>query len=1115
MDEQRVDESGYYRFPSISGRTLVFAADDDLWTVPVEGGVARRLTTGLGGCAYPRFSPDGNWIAFSGQDEGPMEVYVIPSAGGVPRRLTYLGTNVLVTGWTPDGRVVFASNAGQPFERMVTLFVVSPEDCLVEQLPYGPALTVSFGPSGGTVLGRYGMVTREPAYWKRYRGGTAGDIWVDPTGEGTFRRLISLPGNLTHPLWLGDRVYFASDHEGTGNLYSCRSDGSDLRRHTAHRDYYVRHPTTDGKSIVYHAGADIYHFRPADAGTEHEPKGSGGHVSLVPITYASPRTQRNRRFFDASQFLDDYALHPDGHLLAAVTRGKAFVFGNWEGPVVQLGQVDGVRYRFPRWLADRSRVVLVSDADGEEALELHSLDEVGSFQRLGEAELGVSIGSPRLVKPAPVGTAIALSNHRNELIIIDPDDPGAKVLDRSSYHEVMGFDWSPDGRWIAYACSHGPQTLVLKICELESGETREVTRPGLADVSPAFSSDGQYLYFIGYRAFNPVMDELQFDLSFPRGSRPYVITLSHDAPSPFLQVPEPPGTEGRGKGRREKAAGPEGEATEREPDAVQVDFDGIADRIEPFPVSEQRYRAVYPLKDDDKIMFSYYPVEGMLDESLFSDPNAEGKTVLQTFDFSTRETETLIQGFNELVLSGDRTTMAYRAGRRLRVLKAGEKPEETKAPDEPGRKNGWVDFRRIKASVFPPAEWRQMYRHAWRLQRDHFWHEELADVDWNEVYQRYLPLLDRIGTRAEFSDLMWEMQGELGTSHAYEIGGDYRKPPNYRIGCLGAEFRWNDARALWQIQRIVQGDCSEVRTRSPLLSPGVNANEGECVVAIDGRALSRDFSPAQALVNKADAEIALILADETGQERRTVRVRTLSEELPLRYYEWVETNRRFVHERTNGRAGYIHIPDMGPRGYAEFHRAYLREIERDGLVVDVRFNRGGFVSALLLEKLARKRQAFIKTRWFGVLPWPENSPPGPMAVLTNEWAGSDGDIFSHMVKLLGLGPLIGKRTWGGVVGIWPRERLVDRGVTTQPEFSFWFVDRGWSVENYGTDPDIEVEVPPQDYARGVDPQLERGVMELQRIMTTDPGVQPRFEAPPSRAAPRLAAEPDGPERTSN
>ncbi len=375
-------------------------------------------------------------------------------------------------------------------------------------------------------------------------------------------------------------------------------------------------------------------------------------------------------------------------------------------------------------------------------------------------------------------------------------------------------------------------------------------------------------------------------------------------------------------------------------------------------------------------------------------------------------------------------------------------------------------------------------------------------MDWNEVYQRYLPLLDRIGTRGEFSDLMWEMQGELGTSHAYEMGGDYRKPPDYRIGCLGAEFRWNGECALWQIDRIIRGDCSEARTRSPLLTPGVNANEGEFVMAIDGRALSQDLSPAQALVNKADVEIALILVDEKGKDRRTVRVRTLSEELPLRYYEWVETNRRLVHERTDGRAGYIHIPDMGPRGYAEFHRSYLREIERDGLVVDVRFNRGGFVSALLLEKLARKRQAFIKTRWFGVMPWPEESPPGPTAVLTNEWAGSDGDIFSHMVKLLGLGPLIGKRTWGGVVGIWPRERLVDRGVTTQPEFSFWFADRGWNVENYGTDPEIEVEVPPQDYARGVDPQLERGVRELRRIMKSDPGLQPSFEVPPSRAAPR-------------
>ncbi len=1092
-----MSESGYYRFPTVFANTIVFASEDDLWTVSAAGGVARRLTTGLGSSAYPRYSPDGGLIAFSGQEEGPMEVYLMPASGGAPRRLTYLGADAMVTGWTPDGRIVFASNAGRPFARMVQLFAVSPADKRVQQLPYGPALTVSFGPGGASVIGRYGMATREPAYWKRYRGGTAGDIWVDPAGGGTFRRLITLEGNVTHPLWLGERIYFASDHEGVGNLYSCDTNGGNLRRHTSHADYYVRHPSSDGASIVYHAGADLYQF---DAEKNRSRR--------VPVTYASPRTQRNRKFFDAARYLDEYALHPQGHILAAVTRGKPFVFGNWEGPAAQLGESDGVRYRLPRWLHDGNGVVLVSDAAGEESLEIHSLDKLESFERLGESELGLNIGRPRALKPSPTGTMIALTNHRSELILVDTEKPNARVLDCSAYHEIFGFDWSPDGRWIAYACSRGTQTIIIKICDISRGETRAVTAPGLADINPVFSPDGRYLYFVGFRELNPVMDELQFDLGFPRGARPYVLTLQKDEPSPFIPDPKPlqSGDAGDGAPDRHNSHGERAESdgaagADKRPEPVTIEFDGIADRIEAFPVPERRYRAVFPLKD--KVMFTHLPIEGALNQSWTSGRNAEGKAVLELFDFDTQRTETLVSGFSELVLSDDRTTMAYRAGDRLRVVKAGEKPEAKNAEEEPGRKSGWVNLGRLKASLSPPAEWRQMYRHAWRLQRDHFWSADLAQVDWAEVYERYRPLLDRVGTRGEFSDLMWEMQGELGTSHAYEIGGDYRQSPNYRLGVLGADLEWDEASSLWRITRVVRGDPADRRASSPLLRPGVNGRAGETILGIDGRRPNRELSPAELLLNKADTEIALILGDERGENRRTVRVQTLTDEQPLRYRDWVESNRRLVHECTGGRAGYVHIPDMGANGYAEFHRSFLVEIERDGLVVDVRFNRGGFVSALLLEKLARRRLAFVKTRWFGVSPWPEESPPGPTVALTNEWAGSDGDIFSHSVKLLGLGPLVGKRTWGGVVGIWPRERLVDRGITTQPEFSFWFVDVGWEVENYGSEPDIEVEVAPQDYAAGRDPQLERAIAEIERIMQSSPAASPRFDAPPSRAAPGL------------
>jgi tricorn protease len=403
-----------------------------------------------------------------------------------------------------------------------------------------------------------------------------------------------------------------------------------------------------------------------------------------------------------------------------------------------------------------------------------------------------------------------------------------------------------------------------------------------------------------------------------------------------------------------------------------------------------------------------------------------------------------------------------------------------------------------------------MFREAWRLQRDHFWSEDMSAVDWQLVYQRYLKLVDRVASRAEFSDLMWEMQGELGTSHAYELGGDYRPSPRYPQGFLGADFEYDAAGEGYRITHVVQGDSWREQSDSPLNRLGVNIKEGDILLAIDGQRLGRDVPPAQLLVNRAGVEVQLILANHAGQNgeencqpTRAVLVKTLRHEQPAVYREWVESNRRRVHQETEGRVGYVHVPDMGAMGYAEFHRYYLAESEREGLIVDVRFNGGGNVSQLLLEKLARRRMSYKKPRYGELRPYPYHSVLGPLVALTNEFAGSDGDIFCHVFKLMGLGPLIGKRTWGGVIGIWPRHSLVDGSYTTQPEFPSWFEDVGWGVENYGTAPDIEVDIKPQDYAKGRDPQLARAIKEMLQLMQAKPPQLPDFSPPPSRALPQL------------
>lgn len=1124
--------AGYFRFPTIHADTVVFVCEDDLWTVSASGGVARRLTSNLGEVSTPALSPDGEWLAFIGREEGHPEVYLMPAVGGQARRLTFLGATTRVIGWSPDGQdVLFASDAAQAFDRHYYLYAVAREGGEPRLLPSGPAVSISYGPEDGRVIGRRNAL--DLSLWKRYRGGTAGDIWIDEDGSGQWRRLCGtaagecdagnvLQANVALPLWLGQRIYFLSDHEGIANIYSCLPDAADLRRHTRQTEYYARNIASDGQRIVYHAGADLYVYDLA-----------GDTDTRIEVELYSPRVQRNRRFVEPAHYLQSYDINPHGHAVALASRGKVFTMANWEGAVFQHGEElvpngedagepeIAVRRHLATWLHDGQRLVAVSDAEGEEALEIHTADLSAEPKRLS----GLDIGRPIDLVASPYSEHVALSNHRHELILVDLAAETAQALDRSLYSRLRGIAWSPDGNWLAYGFPNTAQTSLIKLCKIETGETWEVTKPVLRDEEPAWDPEGRFLYFLSAREFDPVYDSLHFDLNFPGGMRPYLITLQADLLSPFIPVPHAPGdkpdreddedgdeAEGQdgddsGQEQEDSAERNQGgqepaEAKKEDKESrIEIDLEGITERIIAFPVDDGLYDQIRGLKG--KVLFSSWPIEGSSNtRRRFGTPPSEG--VLEAYDFAEQKLETLVDGVTSFEVSMDSKTLIYQAGNRLRVIKAGEKPDN-KAGSGPSRQSGWLDLGRLKIAVLPGAEWAQMYRHAWRLQRDQFWTEDMAGVDWQAVYRRYWPVLTRVATRSEFSDLMWEMQGELGTSHAYELGGDYKPEPDYYQGFLGADLNYDEATDSYHVERIVRGDPWEEGITSPLGGPGINVKPGDRLLAINGRRLGRTLSPQQLLVNRAGEEVALKVAGQNGTEARIVTIKTLRSERAARYRDWVEDNRRRIHEATGGRVGYVHIPDMGPGGYAEFHRGYLAEVVREGLIVDVRFNRGGHVSQLLLEKLARRRVGYDVQRWGQPDPYPRESVMGPMVALTNEYAGSDGDIFSHAFKMLRLGPLIGKRTWGGVIGIWPREALIDGGYTTQPEFSFWFEDVGWGVENYGTDSDIEVEIMPQDYVAGRDPQMERGIQEILRMLEENPPKLPDFGNRPRRDLPQLPA----------
>ncbi len=1070
---------GYYRYPTIAGDRIVFVCEDDLWSVSADGGVATRLTASFGSCSFPRLSPDGRTIAFVSTDEGTPEVYAMPASGGARERLTFLGAGVAaVTGWAPDGSEIYFVANPTSWDEQPRAFAIAPGGGTPRDLAIGHARAFVRSAGGVTAIGRN---ANDPARWKRYRGGTAGEIWIDATQSGEFVRLTLPDGNPTWPMPIGERVYFLADHEGIGNIYSCAHDGSDLRRHSNEAEYYARFPSTDGKQIVYSAGGEISRY---DVDEDR--------LTKPQIETHSPAPQTVRRFEDASESLEDFAPHPDGTGLAFVSRGQPFTMPFFDGAAVNHGVGSSARARLAEWVHDGKRFACVTDVNGYEQIAVHRADVSEKSRLVTDGD----IGRVTDLKCSPTADVVAFANHRHELCMLDLDDGAVRIVDRCPAHRIGDLAFSPDGRFVAYVWWPAEGTSIVRVVKVKSGKVHDVTSPLRFDRSPAWDPDGKYLYFISTRDFNPVYDALQFELSFPQASRPFVVTLRDDVASPFVPAPKPI--------HRDHEHDHEDRKRPEKPVNVEIDFEGISGRVLGFAVDEGEYDRLVAVRD--RVLFTRFPVKG-IKPSRREDVDNERHGALLAYDFEQQRLATIATDCDDIRLAGDERTLVYRSEDRLRAIDAlADLPEEgddPKPPSDTGRKSGWIDLDRVSVEIVPPDEWAQMYREAWRLQTEQFWVEDMSDIDWDRVYDRYRAVLPRVRTRGELSDLIWEMQGELGTSHAYEYGGDYREPPQYQRGFLGADLVWDDDLAGYRIERIYRGDSWNREIDSPLAEPGLAVRAGDTIVAVGGKRVTRDVSPDRLLVNAAGRYVSVTLRARKDAER-TVLVKALASEAALRYRAWVEANRKLVHERTGERIGYLHIPDMGPWGFSEFHRGYLSEFDREGLIVDVRYNRGGHVSSLLLEKLARKRVGYDAPRYGKLVPYPPESVGGPIVAMTNQFAGSDGDIFSHCFKLYQLGPLVGKRTWGGVVGIDPYHHLVDGTLTTQPEFSFWFVDVGWRVENYGTDPDYDVDIAPQDYRDGKDPQLDLALQLMEDALKGYAQVRPDLSTRPSLPLPTLA-----------
>jgi tricorn protease len=1066
----------YLRYPTLHGDLVAFVAQDEVWLAPVTGGRAWQLTSDHAWIKDLRFSPDGAHLAYVSQRDGAPEVHVVATAGGPSLRTTWWGDmHIRLLGWADAHQVHVASAVREPLRHRTWARTVPLDGGPAQRLPYGPVTALHVAAAGGVVVGTgFGGRRRDPAMWKRYRGGTAGRLWIDPDGAGLFVRLLpELDGQLTAPMWVGGRVAFLSDHEGVGNVYSVLPDGSDLRRHTDHDTYYARHATTDGERVVYAAAGELWLLN--DLAADSRPH-------RLELRTGGPRAARIASPVPAGKHLGDVAVDRAGQASAVEVRGTVQWVTHADGPVRTLAAQPGVRARLARLLGED--VAWVSDGLGEDGLVVSSRDGTG-VRTLAAGRLG----RVRDLAAAPDGSRLAVATHDGRLLLVDPATGADTELAISDNGAVGDLAFSPDSRWLAWT-HPGPYPLrQIKLARLADSTVVDATALRFADFAPTFTLDGRHLAFLSTRTFDPVYDAQVFDLSFVAGTRPHLLVLAAATPSPFAPTVQ---------GRLPNPATDNGDSNARV--AVAVDLNGLIERAVPVPVPAARYSSLRAVKGG--LVWLRKPLHGVLGDDLATPDDEAPRPVLERLNLATGVSTVLQEGVNEVWVSGDGTRLVIRDKEKLRVLPS-EKPASKDAQRGDPSAVTDVDLSRVRVPVTPALEWRQMYEEAGRLMRDNFWVADMAGNDWAALLARYRPLLDRIATRDDLSDLLWEVQAELGTSHAYETPPEQPEQKERRLGHLGADLE-RDSDGFWRITRVLLGESSAKAGRSPLRAPGTAVRPGEALVAVDGRPVDSVTGPWPLLVGTAGKPIELRLRVVSSADERTIVVVPVADEMPLRYHDWVADRRTAVHRATDGRVGYLHVPDMMALGWAQLHRDLHVEVAREALVLDVRSNGGGHTSQLVVEKLARKLTGWVVPRGKQPYTYPRDVRRGPLITITDENAGSDGDIVTAMIQEHGLGPVVGMRSWGGVIGIEPGTKLADGSTVTQPRYPIWIANRGWSVENHGVDPDVEVPVPPQAWAQGLDPQLDTAVeLALAALAQAPAATAPTTHDRPPTSAPPL------------
>ncbi|HET9531751.1 MAG TPA: S41 family peptidase, partial [Blastocatellia bacterium] len=1049
------------------------------------GGTAIRLTAHPGLELFAKFSPDGKWIAFTGQYDGDEQVYVIPSTGGVPKQLTFYpargpltprwGYDNQVYGWTADGRsILFRSHRDSWTLGITQLYTVSMNGGPAEPLPMPESGAGDYSPDGARVV--YSPRFRDFRSEKRYGGGQANDLFLFDLKSYEAKRITDHPRADRDPMWIGNTVYFNSDRDGHFNLYAYDVPSGKTTPVTANRVWDVRWPSADRDGrIIYELNGELQIF---DTRSRRNTP-----ISInVPDDGLAKRPSR----VSVANLIHSASLSPKGERILFGARGDIFSAPAEKGPTRNLTESSSAHDKWPRWSPDGKWVAFISDMSGEEELYIVAQDGSSKPEALTKGGKAMRYAA----EWAPDGKRLVFGDKDGKLFVVTVADRKIVEIADSSRGQIRDYVWSPRGNHIAFSMPDSNGFSSIYIWSASDGRLRRVTDEMFNEFNPAWDPQGNYLFYLSDRQFAPQISSIEFNFALNRETGIFALALRKDVKHPF-----PPESD-EVTVAKDEAAKPaeqpkEGDkpaaaaAAPKPTDDLVIDFDGLESRVARVPVEASNYGNL-----SAKTGHLIYTIGS----AFYYGRQGDRPTSLRIYSLKDRKETTLVEDMNGYVLSGDGSKVLVLQGQAINMYDATPQGERSRKA---------VSTAGLVADRVPAEEWNQIFNEVWRRYRDWFYVENLHGYDWEALREQYRPLLQHVAHRSDLNYVISEMISELTVQHAYVEGGDFQIPPRPRVALLGARLELDRNAGRYRVAKIFEGQNEEDIYRSPLTEVGVDVSVGEYVLAIDGEELSPNEDPYSLLRHKANNPVELTVNKTPAMEgARKVSFRPVTDESNLIYLDWVNTNRRKVSEMSQGRVGYIHIPDMGASGIREFIKWYYGQIRKEGLVVDVRANGGGNVSRMLIERLRRKLLATNFSRTVDEAnTYPDGVFIGPMVALLNENSASDGDIFPAMFREAGLGPLIGKRSWGGVVGITNRGPLIDGGTIFVPESGFASAKGEWIIEGYGVDPDIEVENDPKSVIEGRDPQLERGVAEIMKKIKDRPVRLPSRPAPPVKTQP--------------